>query len=55
MRKLLQRALNRVVITAIIVLFQIGFFLLEILRWGNCLCAAAAQFLCGSLYYLAAE
>lgn len=35
MRKLLQRALNRAVITAIIVLVQVGFFLLEILRWGN--------------------
>lgn len=35
MRKFLQRALNRVVITAIIVLLQIGFFLLEILKWGN--------------------
>ena len=35
MRKFLQRALNRVVITAIIVLLQVGFFLLEILRWGN--------------------
>lgn len=35
MRKFLQRALNRVVITAIIVLLQVGFFLLEIFRWGN--------------------
>ena len=35
MRKFLQRALNRVVITAIIVLIQVVFFLLEILRWGN--------------------
>lgn len=35
MRKFLQFALNRVVITAIIVLLQIGFFLLEILRWGS--------------------
>lgn len=35
MRKFLQYALNRVVITAIIVLFQVGFFLLEIFRWGS--------------------
>ncbi len=35
MRRFLQRALNRVVITAIIVLIQVAFFLLEILRWGN--------------------
>lgn len=35
MRRFLQRALNRVVITAIIVLIQVVFFLLEILKWGN--------------------
>lgn len=35
MRKFLQYALNRVVITAIIVLFQVGFFLLEIFKWGS--------------------
>lgn len=35
MRKILQYALNRVVITAVIVLFQVGFFLLEIFRWGS--------------------
>ncbi len=28
-------AFNRVVITALLVLLQLGFFLLEILRWGN--------------------
>ncbi len=35
MRKILQYALNRVVITALIVLLQIGFFMLELFRWGN--------------------
>ena len=35
MRKFLQLALNRVVITAVIVLIQVGFFLLEIFRWGS--------------------
>lgn len=35
MRKVLQYALNRVVITAVIVLVQVGFFLLEILKWGS--------------------
>ncbi len=35
MRRFLQRALNRVVITAFIVLIQVVFFLLEILKWGN--------------------
>lgn len=35
MRKILHYALNRVVITALIVLFQIGFFMLEIFKWGN--------------------
>lgn len=35
MRKFLQRALNRVVITALLVLLQVGFFLVTILQWGN--------------------
>lgn len=35
MRKILHYALNRIVITALIVLLQIGFFMLEIFRWGN--------------------
>lgn len=35
MRKLLQIVLNRVVITALIVLLQVGFFLLEIFQWAN--------------------
>ena len=35
MRKILQYALNRMVITVFIVLLQIGFFMLEIFRWGN--------------------
>ena len=35
MRKILHYALNRVVITALIVLLQVGFFMLEIFRWGN--------------------
>lgn len=35
MRKFLQYALNRVVITALLVLLQIGFFLTVLLQWGN--------------------
>ncbi len=35
MRKFLHLALNRVVITALLVILQIGFFMLEIFRWGN--------------------
>lgn len=35
MRKFLQRALNRVVITALLVLLQIAFFLVMLIRWGN--------------------
>ena len=35
MRKILHFALNRAVITGIIVILQIGFFMLEIFRWGN--------------------
>ena len=35
MRKLLQRALNRVVITALLVLLQVAFFLVTLLQWGN--------------------
>ena len=35
MRKILHFALNRVVITALLVILQIGFFLLEIFRWSN--------------------
>lgn len=35
MRKFLQYALNRVVITAIIVLMQVCFFLFVLLRWGS--------------------
>ncbi|MCM1386260.1 MAG: cardiolipin synthase [Bacillus sp. (in: Bacteria)] len=35
MRKLLQFVLNRVFITALIVLLQVGFFLLEIFQWAN--------------------
>lgn len=35
MRKFLQRALNRVVITALLVLLQVVFFLLVLSRWGN--------------------
>lgn len=35
MRKFLQFVLNRVFITALIVLLQVGFFLLEIFQWAN--------------------
>lgn len=35
MRKFLQRALNRVVITALLVLLQVGVFVGAILQWGN--------------------
>lgn len=35
MRKFLHFALNRAVITALIVIVQIGFFALELFRWGN--------------------
>ncbi len=35
MRKILHYALNRIVITGLIVLLQLGFFMLEIFRWGN--------------------
>ena len=35
MRKFLQFALNRVVITAVIVLIQVVFFLSEIFIWGS--------------------
>ena len=35
MRKILHYALNRVVITALIVLSQIVFFILELSKWGN--------------------
>lgn len=35
MRKILHLLLNRVFITAMIVLLQVAFFLLEILRWSN--------------------
>ena len=35
MRKILHVALNRAVITGLIVILQIGFFMLEIFRWGN--------------------
>ena len=35
MRKFLQFALNRVVITAILVLLQVAFFLIALLRLGN--------------------
>ena len=35
MRKILQFALNRMVITVLIVLLQIGFFMMEIFIWGN--------------------
>lgn len=35
MRKILHYALNRVVITALIVLLQVVFFLLELFRWGS--------------------
>ena len=35
MRKFLQYALNRVVITALLVLIQIAFFLVVLLQWGN--------------------
>lgn len=35
MRKILHYALNRAVITALIVIFQVGFFVLEIFKWGN--------------------
>lgn len=35
MRKILHYALNRAVITGLIVLLQIGFFVLEIFKWGN--------------------
>lgn len=42
MKKLLHFALNRAVITALIVLLQIGFFLLELFKWGNYYVAIAA-------------
>ena len=35
MRKILHYALNRLVITALIVLMQVAFFILEIVVWGN--------------------
>ena len=35
MRKFLQRVLNRVVITALLVLLQVGLFLVTLLQWGN--------------------
>lgn len=35
MRKILHFALNRAVITGLIVILQISFFMLEIFRWGN--------------------
>lgn len=35
MRKIFHLALNRAVITGLIVILQIGFFMLEIFRWGN--------------------
>ncbi len=35
MRKILHYALNRIVITGLIVLLQVSFFMLEIFRWGN--------------------
>ncbi len=35
MRKFLQRALNRVVITAVLVLLQLAFFLVMLIWWGN--------------------
>ena len=35
MRRILHFALNRAVITGLIVILQIGFFMLEIFRWGN--------------------
>lgn len=42
MRKILHLLLNRVFITAMIVLLQVAFFLLEILRWSNYYVAIAA-------------
>ena len=35
MRKFLHYALNRLVITALIVLLQVAFFMVEIVVWGN--------------------
>ena len=35
MRKFLHYALNRLVITALIVLLQVVFFMMEIVMWGN--------------------
>lgn len=35
MKKILHVILNRVFITALIVLIQVGFFLLELFKWGN--------------------
>lgn len=35
MKKILHIILNRVFITAVIVLIQVGFFLLELFKWGN--------------------
>ncbi|MBQ6807210.1 MAG: cardiolipin synthase [Lachnospiraceae bacterium] len=35
MKKILHFVLNRVFITALIVLIQVGFFLLELFKWGN--------------------
>lgn len=41
MRKILHFALNRGVITALIVILQAGFFIFEIFRWGNYYAAIA--------------
>lgn len=35
MRKILHYAFNRVIIVGLLVLLQVGFFLLEIIKWGN--------------------
>lgn len=49
MRKILQYAFNRVTITALICLLQVGFFLLEILRFSNYYVVIAAVLRCLSL------
>ena len=49
MRKILHFALNRAVITGLIVILQIGFFMLEILRWGNYYVPIAFALRCISL------
>lgn len=49
MRKILHVALNRAVITGLIVILQVGFFMLEIFRWGNYYVPIAFALRCISL------